>query len=160
MKTKLLFAVTASFLSLTAFSQKKKQTDKPAKQQEMAIYAEKKGNDYYLVRLEQDKPVPNVYVYSNGVTKPYKNYTELKDVVMEFPGMMSSNNSTKEELVSILKKDNHFYEITSQRKDPKNFEKTVVTVYELMGGQKRIVEEYDSIYQLMASPYKEAIFID
>jgi hypothetical protein len=29
-----------------------------------------------------------------------------------------------------------------------------------MGGQKRIVEEYDSIYQLMASPYKEAIFID
>ncbi|WP_232816316.1 hypothetical protein [Chryseobacterium capnotolerans] len=43
MKTKLLFAVTASFLSLTAFSQKKKQADKPAKQQEMAIYAEKKG---------------------------------------------------------------------------------------------------------------------
>ncbi|WP_228448053.1 MULTISPECIES: hypothetical protein [unclassified Chryseobacterium] len=42
MKTKLLFAVTASFLSLTAFSQKKKQADKPAKQQEMAIYAEKK----------------------------------------------------------------------------------------------------------------------
>ncbi|WP_228448055.1 MULTISPECIES: hypothetical protein [unclassified Chryseobacterium] len=112
------------------------------------------------MRLEQDKPVPNVYVYSNGVTKPYKNYAELKDVVMEFPGMMSSNNSTKEELVSILKKDNHFYEITSQRKDPKNFEKTVVTVYELMEGQKRIVEEYDSIYQLMASPYKEAIFID
>jgi hypothetical protein len=29
---------------------------------------------------------------------------------MEFPGMMSSNNSTKEELVSVLKKDNHFYE--------------------------------------------------
>jgi hypothetical protein len=45
-----------------------------------------------------------VYVYSNGVTKPYKSYTELKDVVMEFPGMMSSNNSTKEELVSVLKK--------------------------------------------------------
>ncbi|BAP31330.1 uncharacterized protein CHSO_2293 [Chryseobacterium sp. StRB126] len=43
MKTKLLFAVTASFLSLTAFSQKKKQMDKPAKQQEMAIYSEKKG---------------------------------------------------------------------------------------------------------------------
>ncbi|OCA80461.1 hypothetical protein BBH99_15450 [Chryseobacterium contaminans] len=160
MKTKLLFAIAASCLSLSVFSQKKKQTDKPAKQQEMAIYAEKKGNEYYLVRLEQDKPVPNVYVYSNGVIKPYKSYAELKDVVMEFPGMMSSNNSTKEELVSVLNKDNHFYEITSQRKDPKNFEKTVVTVYEVMGGQKRIVEEYDSIYQLMASPYKEAIFID
>lgn len=160
MKTKLLFAVAASCLSLTAFSQKKKQADKPAKQQEMAVYAEKKGNDYYLVRLEQDKPVPNVYVYSNGVTKPYKSYTELKDVVMEFPGMMSSNNSTKEELVSVLNKDNHFYEITSQRKDPSNIEKSVITVYEVMGGQKRIVEEYDSIYQLMASPYKEAIFID
>lgn len=160
MKTKLWFAVAASCLSLTAFSQKKKQADQPAKQQEMAIYAEKKGNEYYLVRLEQDKPVPNVYVYSNGVIKPYKSYAELKDVVMEFPGMMSSNNSTKEELVSVLNKDNHFYEITSQRKDPKNFEKTVVTVYEVMDGQKRIVEEYDSIYQLMASPYKEAIFID
>ncbi|AZA89137.1 Uncharacterised protein [Chryseobacterium nakagawai] len=160
MKTKLLFAITASFLSLTAFSQKKKQAEKSVKQQEMAIYAEKKGNDYYLIRLEQDKAVPNVYVYSSGITKPYKSYTDLKDVVMEFPGMMSSNNSTKEELVSVLKKDNHFYEITSQRKDPKNFEKTVVTVYELMDGQKRIVEEYDSIYQLMASPYKEAIFID
>ncbi|WP_160138349.1 hypothetical protein [Chryseobacterium sp. c4a] len=160
MKTKLLFAVTASFLSLTAFSQKKKAATQPVKQQEMAIYAEKKGNDYYLIRLEQDKPVPNVYVYSNGVTKPYKNYAELKDVVMEFPGMMSSNNSTKEELVSVLKKDDHFYEVTSQRKDPNNFEKTVVTVYEVMGGQKRIVEEYDSIYQLMASPYKEAIFIN
>lgn len=160
MKTKLLFAVAASCLSLTAFSQKKKQADKPAKQQEMAVYAEKKGNDYYLVRLEQDKPVPNVYVYSNGVTRPYKSYTELKDVVMEFPGMMSSNNSTKEELVSVLNKDNHFYEITSQRKDPSNIEKSVITVYEVMGGQKRIVEEYDSIYQLMASPYKEAIFID
>ena len=160
MKTKLLFAVAASCLSLTAFSQKKKQADKPAKQQEMAVYAEKKGNDYYLVRLEQDKPVPNVYVYSNGVTRPYKSYTELKDVVMEFPGMMSSNNSTKEELVSVLNKDNHFYEITSQRKNPNNIEKSVITVYEVMGGQKRIVEEYDSIYQLMASPYKEAIFID
>ncbi|MGE8552497.1 MAG: hypothetical protein ACN6OB_01020 [Chryseobacterium jejuense] len=157
MKTKLLFAVAASFLSLTAFSQKKKQAEK---QQEMAVYAEKKGNDYYLVRLEKDKPVPNVYVYSNGVTKPYKTYTELKDIVIDFPGMMASNNSTKEELISVLKKDNHFYEITSQRKDPKDIEKTVVTVYELMGGQKRIVEEYDSIYQLMASPYKEAIFID
>ncbi len=42
MKTKLLFAVAASCLSLTAFSQKKKQADKPAKQQEMAVYAEKK----------------------------------------------------------------------------------------------------------------------
>ncbi|SDI35231.1 hypothetical protein [Chryseobacterium jejuense] len=157
MKTKLLFAVATSFLSLTAFSQKKKQAEK---QQEMAVYAEKKGNDYYLVRLEKDKPVPNVYVYSNGVTKPYKTYTELKDIVIDFPGMMASNNSTKEELISVLKKDNHFYEITSQRKDPKDIEKTVVTVYELMGGQKRIIEEYDSIYQLMASPYKEAIFID
>ncbi|WP_232816317.1 hypothetical protein [Chryseobacterium capnotolerans] len=80
-----------------------------------------------------------MYVYSNGITKPYKSYAELKDVVMEFPGMMSSNNSTKEELVSILKKDNHFYEITSQRKDPKNFEKTVVTVYEVMDGQKGLL---------------------
>ncbi|AZA83373.1 hypothetical protein C1637_21405 [Chryseobacterium lactis] len=161
MKTKLLFAFAASFLSITAFTQKKKQQEKqPVKQQEMAVYAEKKGNDYYLIRLEKDKNVPNVYVYSNGETKPYKNYTDLKDIVLEFPGMMSSNNSTKEELVSILKKDNHFYEITSQRKDPKNFEKTTVTVYEVMGGQRRIVEEYDSIIQVMASPYKEAIFIN
>ncbi|WP_312994539.1 hypothetical protein [Chryseobacterium flavum] len=156
MKTKLLFAISAIFLSLTAFSQKKKQQEK----QEMAVYAEKKGNDYYLIRLEKDKDIPNVYVYSNGVTKPYKNYSELKDIVMEFPGMMASNNSTKEELVSVLKKDEHFYEITSQRKDPKNLEKTVVTVYEVYQGQKRIVEEYDSIYELMSSPYKEAIFIN
>ncbi|WP_333597694.1 hypothetical protein [Chryseobacterium flavum] len=156
MKTKLLFAISAIFLSLTAFSQKKNQQEK----QEMAVYAEKKGNDYYLIRLEKDKDIPNVYVYSNGVTKPYKNYSELKDIVMEFPGMMASNNSTKEELVSVLKKDEHFYEITSQRKDPKNLEKTVVTVYEVYQGQKRIVEEYDSIYELMSSPYKEAIFIN
>lgn len=156
MKTKLLFAISAIFLSLSAFSQKKNQQEK----QEMAVYAEKKGNDYYLIRLEKDKDIPNVYVYSNGVTKPYKNYSELKDIVMEFPGMMASNNSTKEELVSVLKKDEHFYEITSQRKDPKNLEKTVVTVYEVYQGQKRIVEEYDSIYELMSSPYKEAIFIN
>lgn len=156
MKTKLLFAISAIFLSLTAFSQKKNQQEK----QEMAVYAEKKGNDYYLIRLEKDKDIPNVYVYSNGVTKPYKNYSELKDIVMEFPGMMASNNSTKEELVSVLKKDEHFYEITSQRKDPKNLEKTVVTVYEVYQGQKRIVEEYDSIYELMSSPYKGAIFIN
>ncbi len=90
--------------------------------------------------MEQDKPVPNVYVYSNGVTRPYKSYTELKDVVMEFPGMMSSNNSTKEELVSVLNKDNHFYEITSQRKDPSNIEKSVITVYEVMGGQKGLLK--------------------
>ncbi|MDR2235740.1 MAG: hypothetical protein LBE92_06425 [Chryseobacterium sp.] len=153
MRTKLLFAFTACFLSLTAFSQKKKQ-------QEMAVYAEKKGNDYYLIRLEKDKEIPNVYVYSNGVTKPFKKYTDLKDIVMEFPGMMASNNSTKEELISILKKGDHFYEVTSQRKDPKDIEKTVVTVYEVVQGQKRIVEEYDNIYQLMGSPYKDAIFIE
>ncbi|MET3036751.1 hypothetical protein ABXT08_11645 [Chryseobacterium sp. NRRL B-14859] len=153
MKTKLFFAVAFSFLSLSVYSQKKKQ-------KEMAVYAEKKGNDYYLVRLEEGKEIPNVYVYSNGVTKPYKNYTELKDIVMEFPGMMSSNNSTKEELVSIMNKEGHFYEITSQRKDPKNFEKTTVTVYEVYQGQKRIIEEYGSIYELMGSPYKEAIFIN
>ncbi|ASE60902.1 hypothetical protein H3Z85_17520 [Chryseobacterium indologenes] len=161
MKTKLLFALAASFLSLTAFSQKKKTQEKTqTKPEEMAVYAEKKGNDYYLVRLEKDKNVPNVYVYSNGETKRYKNYTDLKDVVMEFPGMLQANNSTKEELISILKKDNHFYEITSQRKDPKNFEKTTITVYEIMGGQRRIVEDYDSIIQVMASPYKEAIVIN
>ncbi|MGH1516741.1 hypothetical protein [Chryseobacterium sp. JK1] len=74
--------------------------------------------------------------------------------------MMSSNNSTKEELISILKKDDHFYEVTSQRKDPKNIEKTIVTVYEVMNGQKRIVEEYATIYELIASPYKEAILIN
>ncbi len=65
-----------------------------------------------LIRLEEDKPVPNVYVYSNGVTKPYKNYTDLKDIVMDFPGMMTSNNSTKEEMVSVMKKGDKFYEIT------------------------------------------------
>ncbi|REC44061.1 hypothetical protein [Chryseobacterium pennipullorum] len=161
MKTRLFFALAASFLSMTAFSQKKKQQEKqPVKKQEMAVYAEKKGNDYYLVRLEKDKEIPNVYVYSNGVTKPYKNYSDLKDIVIEFPGMMSANNSTKEELISVLKKDDHFYEITSQRKDPKNIEKTVVTVYEVMNGQKRIVEEYNDIYELMGSPYKDAIIIN
>lgn len=153
MKTKLLFAVAASFLSVLAFSQKKKN-------KEMAVYAEKKGNDYYLIRLEEDKPIPNVYVYSNGVTKPYKNYTDLKDIVMDFPGMMTSNNSTKEEMVSVMKKGDKFYEITSQRKDPNNFEKTIITVYEIFQGQKRIVEEYDTIYDLAGSPYKDAIFIN
>ncbi|ROH99595.1 hypothetical protein [Chryseobacterium daecheongense] len=151
MKTKLLFAFIASFFSLVLFSQK---------EQEMAVYAEKKGNDYYLVRLVKDQPVPKVYVYSNGVTQPYKKYNELKDIVMDFPGMMEANNSTKEELVSVLKKGNHFYEITSQRKDPKNFEKTTITVYEVYQGQKRIVEEYGSILELMSTPYKEAIFIN
>ncbi|MFZ4928225.1 hypothetical protein [Chryseobacterium sp. Mn2064] len=161
MKTKLLFAFTVSFLSITTFSQKKKQTEQSTgKKQETAVYAEKKGNDYYLVRLEKDKEVPNVYVYSAGNIKPYKTYTDLKNVLMDFPGMMSSNNSTKEELISILKKDDHFYEITSQRKDPKNIEKTIVTVYEVMNGQKRIVEEYSTIYELIASPYKEAILIN
>ncbi|HCN47615.1 MAG TPA: hypothetical protein DIT10_00695 [Chryseobacterium sp.] len=161
MKTKLLVAFAASFLSLTAFSQKKKQQEKlPEKQQEMAVYAEKKGNDYYLVRLENNKEIPNVYVYSNGVTKPYKVYTDLTDILREFPGMMTANNSTKEELISVLKKDGHFYELTSQRKDPKNIEKTVVTVYEIMNGQKRIVEEYNDIYEVMASPYKDAILIN
>lgn len=161
MKTKLLIAFAASFLSLTAFSQKKKQQEKqPEKRQEMAVYAEKKGNDYYLVRLEKDKEIPNVYVYSNGVTKTYKTYTDLTEILREFPGMMTSNNSTKEELISVLKKDGHFYELTSQRKDPKNIEKTVVTVYEVMNGQKRIVEEYNDIYEVMASPYKDAILIN
>ncbi|MBK1896342.1 hypothetical protein [Chryseobacterium paridis] len=152
MKTKLLLVFIASLFSLGAFAQKLGQ--------EMAVYAEKKGNDYYLVRLVQDQPIPKVYVYSDGQLKPYKTYTDLKDVVMDFPGMMTSNNSTKEELVSILKKDNHFYEITSQRKDPKNIEKTTVTVYEVFNGQKRIVEEYGSLYDLVTSPYKDAIFID
>jgi hypothetical protein len=41
MKTKLLFAVAASCLSYCIFT-KEKATDKPAKQQEMAVYAEKK----------------------------------------------------------------------------------------------------------------------
>ena len=161
MKTKLLVAFAASFLSLTVFSQKKKQQEKlPEKKQEMAVYAEKKGNDYYLVRLENNKEIPNVYVYSNGVTKPYKVYTDLTAILREFPGMMTANNSTKEELISVLKKDGHFYELTSQRKDPKNIEKTVVTVYEIMNGQKRIVEEYNDIYEVMASPYKDAILIN
>ncbi|MGC5746565.1 hypothetical protein [Chryseobacterium sp. NFX27] len=152
MKTKVLFAFAASFLSICAFSQKKK---------EMAVYAEKKGNDYYLVRLEEGKQVPNVYVYSNGVTKPYKNYTDLKDIVGDFPGMIEAGtSSTKEEMVSVLKKGDKFYEITTQRKDPKNIEKTIITVYEIFQGQKRIVEEYDTIYDLAGSPYKEAIFIN
>ncbi|ASK28989.1 hypothetical protein CEY12_02200 [Chryseobacterium sp. T16E-39] len=152
MKTKLLLVFIASLFSLGALAQKSGQ--------EMAVYAEKKGNNYYLVRLVQDQPIPKVYVYSDGQIKPYKTYTDLKDIVMDFPGMMTSNNSTKEELVSILKKDNHFYEITSQRKDPKNFEKTTVTVYEVFNGQKRIVEEYGSLMELMPTPYKDAIFID
>lgn len=151
MKAKLLFAFIACFFSLSLFSQK---------DSEMAVYAEKKGNDYYLVRLVKDQPVPKVYIYSNGVTQPYKKYNELKDIVMDFPGMMEANNSTKEELVSILKKGDHFYEITSQRKDPKNFEKTTITVYEVYQGQRRIVEEYGSILELMSTPYKEAIFIN
>ncbi|AZA54742.1 hypothetical protein [Chryseobacterium sp. G0201] len=152
MKTKLLLAFVAVLFSFTAFAQKLGQ--------EMAVYAEKRGNDYYLLRLEQDKPVPKVYVYSNGQTKVYKDYKDLKDVAMDFPGIVTSNKSTKEELVSILNKDNHFYEITSQRKDPNNFEKTTVTVYEVSNGQKRIVEEYGSIMELVMSPYKDAIFID
>jgi hypothetical protein len=151
MKIKVLLALMASAISLTAFAQKA--------ESEMAVYAEKKGNDYYLVRLPKGKDIPNVYVYSNGETKPYKKYKEMKEVVLDFPKMMETNNSTKEELISVLKKDNHFYEITSQRKDPKNFEKTTFTVYEVMDGQKRIVDDYDSIYGFMASPYKEAIFI-
>lgn len=145
-------AFIAGLFSLNAFAQKLRQ--------EMAVYAEKKGNDYYLIRLVQDEPVPKAYVYSNGQTKLYKTYTDIKDLVSEFPGMMTSNNSTKEELVSVLKKDNHFYEITSQRKDPKNFEKVTITVYEVFNGQKRIVEEYGSLMELMPTPYKDAIFID
>lgn len=152
MKAKLLFAFVANLFSFSLFSQKLGQ--------EMAVYAEKKGDDYYLIRLRQDQPVPKVYVYSNGQTKVYKNYKELKDVFTDFPGMATSNQSTKEELVSVLKKDNHFYEVTSQRKDPKNFEKTTVTVYEVSNGQKRIVEEYSSIFELTNSPYKNAIFTD
>ncbi|EJL73101.1 hypothetical protein [Chryseobacterium populi] len=151
MKTKLLLAFMVSLFSLTAFSQEAS---------EMAVYAEKKDNNYYLIRLVKDKPVPKVYVYSDGVTKPYKNYTELKDVVMDFPGMMEANTSTKEELISVLKKGDHFYEITSQRKDPNNIEKTTVTVYEVFKGQKRIVEEYGSLFDLITSPYKDAIFIN
>ncbi|MEY8759956.1 hypothetical protein [Chryseobacterium tongliaoense] len=151
MKTKLLLAFVVSLFSLSAFSQEAS---------EMAVYAEKKDNNYYLIRLVKDKQVPKVYVYSDGVTKPYKNYTELKDVVMDFPGMMEANTSTKEELISVLKKGDHFYEITSQRKDPNNIEKTTVTVYEVFKGQKRIVEEYGSLFDLISSPYKDAIFIN
>ncbi|MBT2619767.1 hypothetical protein [Chryseobacterium sp. ISL-6] len=152
MKTKLFLTFIAGLFSLNSFAQKSTQ--------EMAVYAEKKGNDYYLIRLAEGVEVPKVYVYSNGLIKPYKNYTELKEIVMDFPGMMTSNNSTKEELVSVMKKDNHFYEITSQRKDPKNFEKTTITVYEVVNNQKRIVEEYGSLIELMPTPYKDAIFID
>ncbi|WP_426478329.1 hypothetical protein ACP3T3_02350 [Chryseobacterium sp. CBSDS_008] len=36
----------------------------------MAVYAEKRGSDYYLVRVEKDKEIPNVYVYSNGTIDP------------------------------------------------------------------------------------------
>jgi len=88
MKTKLLIAFAASFLSMTAFSQKKKpqqQVQQSEKKEEMAVYAEKKGNDYYLVRLEKDKAIPNVYVYSNGVTKPYKTYTSERSAEVTFP---------------------------------------------------------------------------
>nr|WP_315027787.1 hypothetical protein [uncultured Chryseobacterium sp.] len=42
MKTKSLFALTANFLSLTAFLQKNKQQGKT---QETVVYAEKKGYD-------------------------------------------------------------------------------------------------------------------
>ncbi|MCS3529222.1 hypothetical protein [Chryseobacterium sp. JUb7] len=153
MKFKLLLSFIVSFLSLSAFSQK-------SKEKEMAVYAEKRGSDYYLVRLPKGKDIPNVYVYSNGETKPYKKYTQLLDVAKEFPKMMETANSAKEELVSVLNKDGHFYEITTQRKDPKNFEKTTITVYEVFNGQKRIVEEYGSIMELMPTPYKEAIFIN
>lgn len=152
MKTKLLLAFVASLFSFTAFSQKLGQ--------ELAVYAEKKGNDYYLFRLTQDQTIPKVYVYSNGQTKLYKNYKTLKDVAIEFPEMITSNQSTKEELISILDKDNHFYEITSQREDLKNIEKTAVKVYEVSNEQRRIVQEYSSLHQLKTSPYKEAILID
>ncbi|MCJ7935840.1 MAG: hypothetical protein MUW56_19985 [Chryseobacterium sp.] len=46
MRIKLWFALAASFVSLSAYSQKKKQ-------KEVAVYAEKKGNDYYLIRPEE-----------------------------------------------------------------------------------------------------------
>lgn len=152
MKTKLLPAFVASLFSLALFSQKLGQ--------EMAVYAEKKGNDYYLIRLAQDQPIPQVYLYSNGQTKPYKNYKGLKDAAIDFPGLMNYTQSTREELVSIIKKDDHFYEITSQRKDPKNFRKITVTVYEVIEGQKKPVKEYGSIFELAGSPYNDAIFID
>ncbi|WP_267403183.1 MULTISPECIES: hypothetical protein [unclassified Chryseobacterium] len=152
MKTKLLLAFVGSLFSVFSLAQGKK---------EMAVYAEKRGEDYYLLRLPKGKDVPNVYVYSKGTTKPYKNYTSILEVARDFPKMMEANTtSTKEELVSILKKDDHFYEITQQRKDPKNFEKTTFTVYEVFNGQKRIVEEYGSIMEFLPTPYKEAIFIN
>ncbi|MDH6253561.1 hypothetical protein M2347_003288 [Chryseobacterium sp. H1D6B] len=152
MKTKLVVTFFVSFFSLSVFSQKLGK--------EMALYAEKKDNNYYLVRMVKDQPVPKVYIYSAGVTKPYKSYTDIKDLLIDFPGLMQSNNSTKEELVSVLNKDGHFYEVTSQRKDPKNFEKVTVTLYEVDRGQRRIVEEYNSVYELATSPYKQAVFID
>ncbi|MFC3157469.1 hypothetical protein ACFOEQ_02245 [Chryseobacterium arachidis] len=64
MKIKILLAFVASSFSLAAFAQKS--------ESEMAVYAEKKGNEYYLIRLPKGKNIPNVYVYSNGETKPYK----------------------------------------------------------------------------------------
>jgi hypothetical protein len=152
MKTKLVVTFFVSLFSLSVFSQKLGK--------EMALYAEKKDSNYYLVRMAKDQTVPKVYIYSNGVTKSYKNYTDIKDLLIDFPGLMQSNNSTKEELVSVLNKDGHFYEVTSQRKDPKNFEKVTVTLYEVDRGQRRIVEEYNSVYELANSPYKQAVFID
>ncbi|MET3535103.1 hypothetical protein [Chryseobacterium limigenitum] len=148
MRTKLLLTFVAGLFSLTAFAQKLGQ--------EMAVYAEKKGNDYYLFRLTQDQPTPKVYLYSNGETKPYKNYKTLKDVAVDFPGIATYHQSAKEELVSVLNKNNHLYEVSSQRKN----DKTIVTVYEISNGQKKILKEYNSIYELEASPYKDAIFID
>jgi len=152
MKTKLLLAFAGSLFSVFSFAQGKK---------EMAVYAEKRGEDYYLLRLPKGKDFPNVYVYSKGVTKPYKTYRSISEVAGDFPKMMEANTtSTKEELVSVLKKDDHFYEITSQRKDPKNFEKTTFTVYEVYNGQKRVVEEYASIMEFLPTPYRAAIFTD
>lgn len=152
MRTKLLLTFVAGLLSLTAFSQKLGQ--------EKAIYAEKKGNDYYLFRLAQDQPVPKVYVYSNGETKPYKNYKELKDVAVDFPAITTYHQSIKEELVSILSKDNHLYEIASLAKGSKNVEETIFTVYEVSNGQKKMVKEYNSMNELEASPYQGTIFTD
>lgn len=148
MRTKLLLTFVAGLFSLTAFAQKLGQ--------EKAVYAEKKGNDYYLFRLAQDQPIPKVYLYSNGETKPYKSYKTLKDVAVDFPGINAYHQSTKEELISILNKDNHLYEISSQRKD----EKKTVSVYEISNGQRKMVKEYPSINELETSPYKGAIFID
>lgn len=148
MRTKLLLTFVAGLFSLAAFAQKLGQ--------EKAVYAEKKGNDYYLFRLAQDQPVPKVYLYSNGETQPYKSYKTLKDVALDFPGINTYHQSTKEELISILNKDNHLYEISSQKKD----EKKTVIVYEISNGQRKMVKEYPSINELEASPYKGAIFID